>query len=181
MYQPINPHIPAPPTKKLKVLAGVSLVTVGVLTIVIIVLCLQLVTQFRRTDTQAQNVHDLTTILTKTKDELTLAKRQLIVQSLLPKLDSFPAQCPDGNEKDGLFTPLSQTPIQSYNVFLVDCRSYITTGKSLPRILIFHVNNSGEREFIYGSNTAEPLCITNKIPVANTLAQSLSLPVCQTN
>lgn len=181
MYQPINPHIPETPTKKLKLLASGSFIALVFLVIVVIVLCLQLVTQYHRTSTQEQAVTKLSVALTSSSDQLAIAKRQLISQTLLPDLDSFPPQCPDGNTKDGLFLPLSQTPIESYNVFLVDCRSYITTGKSLPRILVFHVNNNGGKDFTYGSSATEPLCISNKLPVANTLANSLSLPVCQTN
>lgn len=181
MYQPLHPHIPAPPTKKLKLMASLSLCAVAVLTIVITVLCFQLVTAYHRSDEHAKTIDQLTVALAKKNDELTIANRQLIVQTMLPDLASFPSQCPNGNQKDGLFLPLSQTPIEGYNVFMVDCRSYITTGKSLPRILIFHVNDNGGKDYTYGSNAAEPLCITNKLPNAHTLSEALALPVCQSN
>ncbi len=181
MYQPLHPHIPEPPTKKLTMLTAMSLIAVALLTLAIIILSLQLTTWHRQANDQATVAEQLVNKLSKQSDELTLAKRQLIVQSLLPDPSSFPPQCPNGNNKDSLFTPLSQTPIEGYNVFLVDCRSYITTGKSLPRILVFHVSDTGNKDFTYGSSASEPLCISNKIPTANTLASKLSLPVCQTN
>ena len=180
MYQPLHPHIPTPPTKKLKLMASLGLIAVAIMTLVILILSLQLSTQYRRNSEQAANAEKLAAAVSTSSDELVLAKRQLIVQSLLPAYDSFPSQCPDGNEKGALFTPLSNTPIESYNVFLVDCRSNITTGKSLPRILVFKVG-ANSTDFVYGSNTNEPLCISNKIPIANKLAQQLSLPVCQSN
>ncbi len=181
MYQPLHPHIPEPPTKKLKLLAVFSFATMAVLVLLVLVVSLQLITQYHRANEQSQKSNTIATALVNTTDQLTVVKRQLIIQSLLPDLGSFTSQCPDGNEKDGLFTPLSKTPIESYNVFLVDCRSNISTGKSLPRILVFHVDDNGKKEFTYGASANEPLCISNKIPVANKLAVSLSLPVCQTN
>jgi len=181
MYQPLQPHIPTPPTKKLKLIASVGIVAVALMTIALLILSLQLATQYRRTNDQAATATKLAAALSASSDELTLAKRQLLIQSLLPELSSFPSQCPEGNEKDGLFTPLSKTPIEGYNVFLVDCRSNITTGKSLPRVLVFHVGSRDQKDFVYGSNTIEPLCISNKIPVANKLSAYLSMPVCQSN
>ena len=180
MYQPLHPHIPTPPTKKLKLIAALGIIAVALLTLALIILSLQLKTQYRRTNDQAAVAEQLTTALSKTTDQLTLANRQLIVQSMLPDYGSFPAQCPEGNQKGALFTPLSTTPIEGYNVFLVDCRAYITTGKSLPRVLIFKVGKNSI-EYVYGASDAEPLCITNKLPVANKLAAQLSMPVCQTN
>jgi hypothetical protein len=180
MYQPLHPHVPTPPTKKLKIIAATGIVAVALLTLAVTILSLQLRTQYRRTNEQATVTAELTSALSSANDQLTLAKRQLIIQSMLPDYDSFPAQCPGGNEKDSLFTPLSMTPIEGYNVFLVDCRAYITTGKSLPRVLIFKVGKNSI-DYVYGATASEPLCITNKLPVANKLAQQLSLPVCQTN
>ncbi len=181
MYQPLHPHISEPPTKKVKLLAGLSFGAMVLLCLAVMILSLQLITQYRRTNDQANTSAQLATALSKSNDELTLAKRQLLVQSLLPDLGSFPSQCPGGNAKDGLFTPLSTTPIEGYNVFLVDCRNNITTGKSLPRIVVFYNNPNGTKELTYGSNQNEPLCISNKIPVANKLAMALSLSVCQAN
>ena len=181
MYQPPQPHIPEPPTKKVQLLAGLSFGGMALLAIAVAILSFQLVTQYHRTSDQANNASQLAAALSKTKDELTLAQRQLIIQSQLPAYDSFPAQCPNGNEKDGLFTPLTNIPIQGYSVFLVDCRGNITTGKSLPRVVVFYTNPNGTKELTYGASDKEPLCISNKIPVANASATSLSLPVCQSN
>src|SRR4051812_32414446 len=111
MYQPVRPHLPKPPTKKVKIMAGMGPLTPAVLTIIIIVLCLQLITQIHKTNVQQKAATDLAQAVTSATDQLTIAKRQLIVQTLLPTYASFPAQCPGGNEKDGLFTPLSTTPI----------------------------------------------------------------------
>jgi len=151
------------------------------LALAVIVLSLQLITQFRRTNNKQVQIDSLSTVLEKTVDELTLARRELIVQDLLPALDTFSSQCPGGNETDALFTPLSKTPIEGYNVFLVDCRSNLTGGKATPRIVVFKVSADGSKELTYGASTSEPLCISNKIPVANKLATKLNLPVCQTN
>jgi len=181
MYNPKNPRIPETPTKKLKLLSALSFGGMTLLALAVIVLSLQLITQFRRTNNKQAQIDSLSSVLEKTVDQLTLAKRELIVQDLLPPLDSFSAQCPGGNESDSLFTPLSKTPIEGYNVFLIDCRSNLTSGKSAPRIVIFSVSANGSKELTYGASSTEPLCISNKIPVANKLATKLSLPVCQTN
>lgn len=181
MYQPTNPHVIAPPTKKVKLLAAGALAGCAMFALAIIILSLQLITLRRHIDQKDQKINDFVVLLEKSTDELTKTKRQLIVHTLLPPLDSFSSQCPGGNANDALFTPLSAIPIENYNVFLVDCRSNITTGKSLPRVVIFRVLNDGSKELTYGSNAAEPLCITNKLPVANKLADRLQLPICQTN
>ena len=181
MYQPLHPHIPTPPTKKLKLLATVAFTGFALLVLGVIIVCLNLITQYRISSDRQSQINSLTTSVNEISDQLVKAKRGLIVNDLLPDPVSFSAQCPGGNSKDGLFTPLSPTPIESYNVFLVDCRSNISTGKSLPRIVIFHVNNDGSKELTYGSTASEPLCVSNKIPVANAIAQNLALPICQTN
>ena len=181
MYEPLQPHIPETPTKKLKILSAVSFGAFFVFAIIIIVLTLQLITLRRSVKNKANQIDQMATVIQEQDDELTKTKRELIVQNLLPPLDSFSAQCPGGNANDALFTPLSKTPLESYNVFLVDCKSNITTGKSLPRVVIFRVNNDSTKELTYGASASEPLCISNKLPVANKLADKLSLPVCQTN
>lgn len=181
MYTPKNPHIPEPPTKKLKLLSALSFAAVAAFALIIIILSLVLITQIRTTNDKQNEVNTLSDTLTKSTDALTKARRELIAQSMLPAYDSFPQQCPNGNEADGLFTPLSSTPVEGYNVFLVDCRSNIGAGKSNPRILVFRVNNDGSKDLTYGANDTEPLCITNKVPVANKIALKLKLSVCQTN
>ena len=145
MYEPLNPHIPTPPTKKLKLLTGLSFAAFMIFALIIIILALQLITQHRTVKNKANQIDQMATVIEKQSDELTKTKRVLIVQNLLPPLDTFSQQCPGSNQDDGLFTPLSKTPIESYNVFLVDCRSNITTGKSLPRIVIFRVNGDGSK------------------------------------
>ncbi len=181
MYQPQQPHIPEPPTKKLKLLTALSFAGMALLALAVIILSLQLITQFDRTDSKQKQIDSLSSVLEKSTEALTKANRELIVQNLLPALDSFSAQCAGGNANDGLFTPLSKTPIEGYNVFLVDCRSNISAGKSQPRIVVFRVNNDGSKELTYGANSTEPLCISNKLPVANKLATKLAIPVCQSN
>jgi hypothetical protein len=181
MYEPQHPHIPTPPTKKLKLLTGLSFGAFMVFALLLIVLCLQLITQRTIVKEKVGMIDQMATVIQKQQDEITKTKRELIVQNLLPPFDSFSQQCPGSNQDDGLFTPLSKTPIESYNVFLVDCRTNITTGKSLPRVVIFRVNSDGSKELTYGATAQEPLCITNKLPVANKLADKLSLPICQTN
>lgn len=181
MYKPLNPHIIEPPTKKVKLLAALSFAGTFLLTLAVVILSLQLITAHRHSNEKSKKITDLATLLTKSTDELTKSKRELIAQTLLPPLDSFSSQCPKGNTDDSLFTPLNSIPIEGYNVFLVDCRSNITTGKSLPRVVIFRVLSDGSKEFTYGSSALEPLCITNKLPVANKLSERLLLPICQTN
>lgn len=181
MYTPKNPHIPETPTKKLKLLSALSFGGMTLLALAVIVLSLQLITQFRRTNNKQTQIDSLSTVLEKTLDQLTIARRGLLVQDLLPALDTFSSQCPGGNDADTLFTPLSKTPIEGYNVFLVDCRSTLASGKAAPRIVVFKVSADGSKELTYGASSLEPLCISNKIPVANKLATKLSLPVCQTN
>ena len=99
MYQPPQPHIPEPPTKKVQLLAGLSFGGMALLAIAVAILSFQLVTQYHRTSDQANNASQLAAALSKTKDELTLAQRQLIIQSQLPAYDSFPAQCPTATKK----------------------------------------------------------------------------------
>jgi len=181
MYTPKNPHIPDTPTKKLKMLSALSFAAVFVLGIVVIVLSLLLITEYHRIASKQQDIELLTSTLEKATDQVTATKRQLIVDGLLPPLDSFTQQCPGGNVTDALFTPLNKTPVEGYNIFLVDCRSNLGTGKSDPRVLVFRVNNDGSKEFTYGASTTEPLCISNKIPIANKLSAKLQLPVCATN
>jgi hypothetical protein len=181
MYTPKNPHIPETPTKKLKLLTALSFGGMTVLAIAVISLSLLLITQHRNTEKKQVQIDSLSTVLEKSTDELTKTKRELIAQSLLPNVGTFSQQCSGTNEEDALFTPLSKTPIEGYNVFLVDCRSNLSSGKASPRVLVFRVNSDGTKEFTYGASSLEPLCISNKIPVANKLANKLSLPVCQTN
>lgn len=181
MYIPTNPHIPEPPTKKLRLLTALSFGGLTLLALAVIILALQLTTQINRSNDKQAKLNEVSTLLEKSTDELTKTKRELMASTQLPPLDSFSSQCPGGNQEDGLFTPLSKTPIEGYNAFLVDCRSGIGAGKSSPRVVIFKVNNDGTKELTYGANQEEPLCISNKIPVANKLATKLSLPVCQTN
>ena len=118
----------------------------------------------------------------KKGDELTLAKRELAAKTALPDVSTFAQQCASGSNKDqAIFTLLNETPIENYNVFLVDCRSNLTAGRAEPRVLVFRVNNDGTKEFTYGASASEPLCISNKLPVAAQLATKLSLPVCVSN
>ncbi len=168
-------------TKKLQVLAAASFALFLVFGVLVIVLGLQLITVRRDVVTKIDQINTLSTVAQKQNDQIILTKRQLAAQAMLPPLDSFNMQCPGSNTDDGLFTALSDTPIESYNVFLVDCRSSISAGKSTPRIIVFRVNNDGTKELTYGASDSEPLCISNKLPVANKLATRLSLPVCQTN
>jgi len=182
MYTPKHPHIPETPTKKLKLLSALSFGAFVVMSLGVIILSLNIITLNRKLDEKDSELTSVAESWYKTEDLLKKAKTQIIAANLLPPLDSFSPQCPSGNQNDGLFTALNKTPIEGYNVFLVECRSYITTGKSLPRIIVFQVNASnGTQEFTYGSNSTEPLCISNKIPVANKLAAKLLLPVCQSN
>ena len=75
MYQPVHPHIPKPPTKKLKLLAGASLIATGALVIILIALSFQLITQIHRTNSQQKAATELATALTTATDELTLLCR----------------------------------------------------------------------------------------------------------
>ncbi|MEI7632370.1 MAG: hypothetical protein WCJ60_03540 [bacterium] len=181
MYQPIHPHIPETPTKKLKLLTALSFAGVVFLALAVIILSLQLITQFKKTNNKQSQIDSISAVLEKSTEALLKANRDLIVQNLLPQLDSFSSQCDGGNDNGALFTPLSKTPIESYNVFLVECRKNISAGKSQPRIIVFHVNNDGTKELTYGAIDSEPLCISNKLPVANKLATKLLIPVCQSN
>lgn len=181
MYTPKNPHIPEPPTKKLKLLSALSFAAVAAFALIIIILSFVLITQIRTTNNKQKEIDALSETLTKSTDALVKAKRELIANSMIPAYEDFPQQCPNGNEADGLFTPLSSTPVEGYNVILADCRSTIGTGKSSPRILVFRVNNDGSKELTYGASDVEPLCISNKIPVANKIALKLKLSVCQSN
>lgn len=181
MYQAIHPHVVAPPTKKVKLLAATALVAGVIMAIGVIILSLQVITLRRNIVQKTLKINELASLLEKSTDELTKSKRELIVQTLLPPLTSFSPQCLGGNVNDALFTPLNNLPIEGYNIFMVDCRSNITVGKSLPRIVVFKVLNDGNKEFTYGSTAQEPLCITNKLPVANKIAERLQLPICQTN
>lgn len=181
MYKPQHPHIVEPPTKKLKLLSALSFATMAVFFVVIVVLSLQLITKNRTLNSQHKDIEVLSSTLEQAAEQLTKTKRELIVVNSLPPLNSFAQQCPGGNENDALFTPLNKTPIEGYNVALVDCRSTLGTGRSAPRVLVFRVNNDGTKEFTYGATDTEPLCISNKLPVANKLALKLLLPVCTTN
>lgn len=178
MYSPKNPRIVEPPTKKLKLLTAASFAAFAVLCVLVIVLGLQIITKNNALQHKQDDITLLSDTLTKSIDELTKAKRALIVTTAIPPYESFNAQCPGGNKEDGLFTPMSDTPIEGYNVILVECRSTLSKGVASPRILVFRVNNDGSKELTYGSNENEPLCISNKVPVANKIAIKLNLPVC---
>ncbi len=178
MYTPKNPHVPDTPTKKLKYLTALSFFAFILGSILVIVLSLQVVTKNNQLSGKQNEIETLAKVLEKTSDELTKSRRALIAQTALPGLDSFGAQCPEGNAQDGLFTILNETPIEGYNVFLVECRSNIAAGKSAPRIITFKVNNDGTKDFVYGTTDTEPLCIPSKIPVAAKIGTKLTLPVC---
>lgn len=181
MFTPVNPHPAQPPTGKLKILAAMGFAFSAVLAIVVTVLSLQLITYHRKNNQNAALLSDAKTVLENKDTQISKLSRQLIAESMLPPLNSFNSQCPKGNEADGLFTPLSQTPIEGYNLFLVDCRSNVSLGNSVPRVIVFKTTNSGPAELVYASNNKEPLCISNKVPVANSLSAKVLLPVCQTN
>lgn len=181
MYTPKNPRVPETPTKKLKLLTALSFGAFFVLSIAAMVLSLQVVTKNNALQSKQSDIDVLAATLEKSTSELTKAKRALLAQNALPALDSFSAQCPGGNKEDGIFMPLSETPIEGYNVILLECRSSISAGKSDPRILVFRVNSDGSKEFTYGASKTEPLCVSNLVPVANKIAAKLNIPVCGTN
>ena len=169
-------------SKKLTVLTAASFGAFCMLSILVIVLSLMLITRNRENNNLKNDTNTLALAFYKKGDELTVAKRQLAVTNATPQMASFAQQCAAGSNQDqALLTLLNDTPIENYNVFLVDCRSNITAGRAEPRVVVFRVNNDGTTELTYGAAAKEPLCISNKLPVAAKIAAKLSLPVCVTN
>lgn len=169
-------------SKKLTALTAASFTAFCVLSILVIVLSLMLITRNRQNNSLKNDTNTLALAFYKKGDELTIARRELAAKAALPDMTSFAQQCTSGTNSDqALFTLLNDTPIENYNVFLVDCRSNITAGRAEPRVVVFRVNNDGTKELTYGANASEPLCIPNKLPVASKLADRLALPVCVTN
>lgn len=169
-------------SKKLTILTAASFTAFCVLAILVVILSLMLITKNRQNDKLTNDTNTLALAFYKKGDELTIAKRELATNNALPDMASFAQQCASGpNQEQALFTLLNSTPIEGYNVFLVDCRSNITAGRAEPRVMVFRVNNDGTKELTYAAAANEPLCIPNKLPVASKLATKLNLSVCVTN
>jgi len=169
-------------SKKLTLLTAASFTSFCLLAIVVIVLSLVLITRNRQYAKLNDDTNTLAMAFYKKSDELTIANRELANKGALPDMDSFAQQCSAGpNKTEALFTLLNETPIEGYNVFLIDCRSNITAGRAEPRVVVFRVNNDGTKELTYGASNNEPLCISNKLPIAAKLGSKLNLPVCVTN
>ena len=169
-------------SKKLTVLTAASFTAFCLLAIAVTILSLVLITRNNQYDKLTNDFSTLGIAFYKKSDELTLARRELAAKNAMPDMNSFSQQCSAGSNQDqAILTALNNTPIEGYNVFLIDCRSNISAGRAEPRIAVFRANNDGTKELTYAANKSEPLCIPNKLPVAAKVASKLSVPVCVGN
>ncbi len=169
-------------SKKLTVLTAASFAAFCVLSILVVVLSLMLITRNRENLSLKNDTNTLALAYYKKGNELTVARTDLAANGALPDVASFGQQCASGTNQDqALFTLLNSTPIDGYNVFLVECRSNITAGRGEPRVVVFRINKDGTKELTYGASATEPLCISNKLPVASKISTALSIPVCVAN
>lgn len=123
--------------------------------------------------------------LTETESTLKVAQAKLQTAVILPNGNEMSPQCSSSNNNRTRLAPVNTTPIEGFNIYLVNCVNDLVSGKTdTGKVVAFKVKKDGKQEFAFGAGSGEPYCISskilgNEIAVAK-LSTSTGLPICKT-
>jgi len=115
--------------------------------------------------------------------QLSLNQAQDRLKTAVFMPDKVSPQCNSNSNAQLKLAPVNATPIDGYNIYIVNCLNSLIAGKNDSKIIAFKVEADGSQTFKYGAGSGEPFCVSGKILPANVAADISSqtgLPVCKT-